>query len=78
VEPIDALLVINDLNASGTRTLPAALPLPLPLQSFSFLDVDGDNQMQPVDALLIINFLNRGSGQGDRVVSTQTLKSLCR
>jgi hypothetical protein len=58
VVPLDALLVINELNDPEysdpeTGRLPPA-PDPVP----RFVDVDGDGFVAPRDALLIINFLN--------------------
>ncbi len=61
-EPIDALIVINQLNAGRIVTLPSTLSVPI--QAYSFIDVDGNNRLQPLDALLIINVLNRQSGLG--------------
>jgi hypothetical protein len=55
VSPIDALLVLNEINARGARLLPA------PSAAFSpapFFDVNGDGYVSPVDALLVINALN--------------------
>ncbi|MEO2023687.1 MAG: dockerin type I domain-containing protein, partial [Pirellulaceae bacterium] len=67
--PLDALLVINDLNLHGSRLLPVAPaagegPPPYP-------DVNGDGYVTPIDALSVINALNaaccsgEGSGEGD-------------
>ena len=66
VSPLDALLVINRLNATGTTSLPdimieyeAAAP---------FLDVSGDRVVSPLDALWVINRLNQnrdGAGEGE-------------
>ncbi|MBM4090314.1 MAG: tandem-95 repeat protein, partial [Planctomycetes bacterium] len=56
IEPLDALLVINDLNTNGPGRLidpPTGPP---------FLDVNGDGFVSPIDALLIINYLNRENG----------------
>ena len=64
VTPLDALMVINDLNARGARTLPSGT-----LQStggsfstnsfkISFLDVNGDGRVAPNDALMVVNALN--------------------
>ncbi len=60
VSPIDALLVLNDLNAFGARTLP------VPSSEFEpppYLDVNGDQFVSPVDALLIFNELNARAAQ---------------
>ncbi len=60
VSPIDALLVINYLNAG----LPGQLVGP-PSGS-PFRDVTGDGYVSARDALLVINYLNRqGDGEGE-------------
>jgi hypothetical protein len=63
VQPLDALIVINDLNRNGPRSLKTTDP------TFPFLDVNGDLSVSPIDALQIINFLNRqpssGGGEGE-------------
>jgi peroxiredoxin Q/BCP len=56
VEPYDVLMVINDINANGMRSLgirPAAEQHP------AMLDVNGDGLVGPMDVLLVINALNR-------------------
>ncbi|MEO8494569.1 MAG: dockerin type I domain-containing protein, partial [Planctomycetota bacterium] len=53
VSPLDALLVINWLNNSGT----SALGEPFGSQQL-FLDINDDGEVSPLDALLIINRLN--------------------
>jgi hypothetical protein len=63
VDPLDALQVINHLNATGPGQLsPDDLPdgVPPPL-----LDVDGDGNVLPQDVLFVINFLNRSDGPGE-------------
>lgn len=57
VSPVDALLVINQLNDVATL---AARPAGEGEQS-AFLDVNGDGFVTPLDALLVINELNRMS-----------------
>ena len=52
--PLDAILVINALNAHLGGPL-LGLPLPDPIR---FYDVSGDNFLAPLDAVLVINFLN--------------------
>ena len=55
VVPLDALLVINDLNTLGARTLPAPTA---ELQPPPYLDVNGDGSVSPIDALQVITELN--------------------
>ncbi len=56
VTPLDALLVINDLNARGIRELP--VPPQPPEVPPPYLDVNGDGYCTPLDALQVINRLN--------------------
>lgn len=60
VIPLDALLVINELNDIGAHDLapPAGPTAPPP-----FFDVNGDAHVSPLDALLVINFLNGQTGE---------------
>jgi VCBS repeat-containing protein len=55
VIPLDALLVINELNSVGSHLL-----APPPDEYVYLLDVDGDGYVSPVDALRVINELNFG------------------
>jgi hypothetical protein len=61
IEPVDLLLVIDDVNTNGSRTLPTVLqhgqgPPP-------YVDVSGDGDASPVDMLHVISYLNaHGSG----------------
>jgi hypothetical protein len=72
VSPIDALLIINDLNFRGPRRLPNP-PIP-PFVPPPYLDASGDNYVSPIDALLIINYLNGAGGEGEgEGVDPQTL-----
>ena len=58
VSPLDALVVINYINAGGSGRLPAVHDLSKP-----YLDVDGDQSVSPLDVLNVINYLNvKGSG----------------
>jgi RHS repeat-associated protein len=63
VAPLDALVVINDLNRNGPRDLPAEKTDP----SAPFLDVNRDGGVNPIDALQIINALNRDLQSGFRL-----------
>lgn len=51
--PLDALLIVNDLNKFGARTLPENLPAP----GAYFLDPSGDGAISPADALAIVDAL---------------------
>ena len=65
VSPIDALIVINQLNTGKQPLRVSALATP------PFYDVSGDNFVSPVDALTVINYLNShhngagGEGEGE-------------
>lgn len=65
VSPIDALIVINHLNARpGDSAAGEGEP------DRYFIDVNGDNALSPIDALLVINRLNSlrtgaGAGEGE-------------
>jgi hypothetical protein len=65
VSPIDALLVINDLNNPVYRD-PQTGRLPIPATVMGapppYLDVNGDGFAAPLDALLVINRLSNLSG----------------
>ncbi len=64
VTPLDALLVINNLNVKGSRSvLSEAISAP-------YVDTSGDNQVSPLDALLVINQLNRSRGTGEGEATT--------
>jgi len=54
VSPLDALVVLNELNARGSRQLGR----PGPEAAADRLDVDGNGYVNPLDALLVINELN--------------------
>lgn len=65
ISPLDALLVINELNAEGSRGLESG---PVDPQGKSFIDVSGDGELSPLDALMIVNRLN-GEGETDPLVT---------
>jgi membrane-associated phospholipid phosphatase len=53
VTPLDALVLVNHLNESGSRSLHDAAPSTGP-----FWDVNGDELCTPLDLLMVINALN--------------------
>ena len=61
VEPLDALLVINALNAGEGGAL--AVPPVAPAVPPPFCDVNGDDYLSPLDALRVINCLNNAPAQ---------------
>jgi len=59
VTPIDALMVINQLNDTGAMALSDSHLERAPL--VPYIDTNGDNYVTPIDALIIINHLNSGT-----------------
>jgi hypothetical protein len=73
ISPLDALMVINQLNTTGAGSLASRSA---PQTRTGLVDADGDNNLSPLDALLVINSINRGEGIGElaeiiRVLRTQ-------
>ncbi len=60
--PLDALWIINSLNADGSRQLINSRTKPL---KPPFYDVNKDGYAAPLDALVVINALNLGAGEGE-------------
>jgi sugar lactone lactonase YvrE len=63
VTPLDALLIVNYLNASGPGAVPS-----VPLSPPRYLDVDGNWAVTALDALMVINYFNsqlEGAGEGE-------------
>ena len=56
ISSIDALLVLNDMNLSGSRMLGPADP------TDPKIDTNGDGAVSPIDALLVLNELNERAG----------------
>jgi hypothetical protein len=56
VTPIDALLVINEINTHGSHALTSS-----GFHTAPFIDTDKDNVVSPHDVLLVINRLNAPS-----------------
>jgi hypothetical protein len=57
VSPLDALAIINSLNAEGTRQLPSDS---VGQTARLFYDVNRDGFISPRDALQVVNYLNAG------------------
>ncbi|MEM8734484.1 MAG: dockerin type I domain-containing protein, partial [Planctomycetota bacterium] len=67
--PLDALIVINELNRNGSRGLPKPETDP-----GVYFDVNEDEFLSPIDALMVINHLNQNaSGEGERDASATLL-----
>lgn len=60
ISPLDALVVINELNATGARSLEGQSAFEDNNRNF---DVDADNALTPLDALSVINRLNSAEGE---------------
>jgi hypothetical protein len=60
VEPQDALIVINWINAHGSVPVPDSWS-EVTADPFYFFDVYADNLILPIDVLTVINYLNGGS-----------------
>lgn len=63
VSAIDALLVINELNARGARSLPRSSVGTGGM--FGLVDVNGSDSVEPLDVLLVINHLNTAAAQSN-------------
>lgn len=70
VDPLDVLVLINEINLGGSRPLTGTGQSTPP-----FIDVDGDRNIGPLDVLMVINFINShpstggtgtGGGEGER------------
>ncbi|HEY2759821.1 MAG TPA: dockerin type I domain-containing protein, partial [Pirellulales bacterium] len=70
ITPLDALLVINDINARGAHVAPPLLADSADdnsaADSLNF-DIDQDGEVAPLDSLLVINALNLLSESGSDV-----------
>ena len=62
ISPLDALMVINQLNTIGAGSLASRSA---PQTRTGLVDADADNNLSPLDALLVINSINRGEGIGE-------------
>ncbi len=72
VSPVDALLVINQLNNRADVALPTTISQARGI--FGYVDVNGSGTLEPLDVLLVINGLNNNSsGEGERSNVEQSL-----
>jgi len=62
VTPLDALILINRLNASGPEDLP--VPLPIHVNPPPYWDADGDDAVGASDVLAVVNFINNHAASG--------------
>lgn len=63
ITALDALLIINEINAGGSRDL-RGTNVPFP----PYIDVTGDNLLSGIDVLQVVNYINAnggGSGEGE-------------
>ena len=64
ISPLDAFVVINELNRGGAKPIEN-----LTRSAPPYFDVNADYRVTPVDALLVINYLNflrsNGAGEGE-------------
>ncbi|MGE0758627.1 MAG: GEVED domain-containing protein [Pirellulaceae bacterium] len=67
VVPLDALIIINELNRNGPHALPNPPTSPVP----PYLDANGDTFVTALDVLAVVNYLNSvaGEGEGDGTLS---------
>ena len=71
--PVDALLVVKDLNKLNTSAAEGE-----PGAAAPYLDVNADGSVSPVDALLVISALNdgpRGAGEAAQVSVTDVVRN---
>ncbi len=61
ISPLDALLVINEINQRHFSASDGRLPAEQPIADGGYFDTNGDNFAAAIDALLVINSLNRGA-----------------
>jgi len=61
ITPVDALLIINQLNGVGAHQLGVQLAASA---AGPYIDTNGDGYLTPVDALLVINRLNANAAAG--------------
>ncbi len=66
ISPLDALLVINELNSNGGYQVGGNRSVGEgEAHSRYYFDTNSDNLVSPIDALLVITHLNRGEGEAE-------------
>lgn len=66
VTPIDALMIINELNRNGSGVFNPFRPG----ENVGWWDTNGDGRVSPIDALVVINHLNQyGAGPAPHVIN---------
>jgi len=69
VDPIDVLILINEINRNGSRPLDGS-----GLTAPPYLDVNGDRNLGPLDVLQVINYINSrgrsGNGEGETLLTS--------
>jgi hypothetical protein len=60
ISPLDALVVINEINRSGARVLTGTT-----LAAPPYYDVNGNREIEALDVLVVINFLNANPASGE-------------
>ena len=67
VTPLDALVLIHDINENGSRVLPPRQPPEVAVPPY--FDVSGDGGLSPIDVLEVIHYINSGGkGEGESSV----------
>lgn len=77
IDPLDALLIINELNDRLVSNPSTGLLPPAPNNLTNFLDVTGDDVVAPQDAILVINALSSSNNlrTGNDARSTTTVSA---
>jgi Dockerin type I domain/RTX calcium-binding nonapeptide repeat (4 copies) len=73
ITPVDALLIINQLNTVGAHELGVQLAS---AAAAPYLDTNGDGYLTPIDALLVINRLNADAAAATAASSPSSSSSL--
>jgi hypothetical protein len=74
VNPLDVLILINEINQNGSRSLEGTTT-----EGSIRLDVNGDRSIGPLDVLWVINYINRsGTGEGEFSAPPIVIESMHR